>query len=222
MKKPVTYLGDAFFHGLIILTIIIFLWVVITPAKYFLWEELKSCFQNRGEQSAKTKYNEFLVANNLTRDNFNPEIIIRKKYRELTVYSNNIAIASYPIGLGRSTGRKQDKDDMKTPEGQYYICNKNPDHTYHMFLQINYPSSDDANRATVNHIISTADEIHINQAEQNGNPPPADTNLGGNVGIHGFGAESSWTKDGSVSMHNADMEELYWNIPIGCPVTILP
>lgn len=223
MKKPVTYLGDAFFYMMMLFALVCFLWVVITPAKYFLGNEIQKFFQNKGETRAKNKFNEILARKNLTREQYNPSIIVRKRNRELTVYSNSVAIASYPIGLGRSaTGRKQNKDDQKTPEGQYYICRKDENHRFHMFLQINYPSTDDASRATINHIISTADEIHINQAEQNGEPPPEDTNLGGNLGIHGYGAESSWTKDGSISMHNVDLEELFWNIPQGCSVMILP
>ena len=223
MKKPVTYLGEAFFHATMLFSISVFLWIALTPAKYFVWNEILKVFQNKGEQRAKAKYNELLTQNGLTRDKYSPSIIVRKKSRELTVYSNSVPIITYSIGLGRSpSGKKQDKFDQKTPEGQYYICRKDLDHTYHMFLQINYPSSDDASRATINHVISTSEEIRINQAEQNGDPPPADTNLGGNVGIHGFGAECCWTKDGSVSMHNSDIEELFWNIEKGCPITFLP
>ena len=223
MKKPVTYLGDAFFYTLTVLSIICLIWIILTPAKYFVAGEMEKMFQNKGELRAINKYNSLLAKNNISRENYKPSIIIRKKTRELTVYANSIEIATYSIGIGRnSIGRKQKKDDLKTPEGNYYICNKVLNHKYHMFLQINYPSSEDASRATINHIISTNDEIKINQAEENGNPPPDDTELGGNIGIHGFGSESSWTTDGSISLNNVDVEEIYWNIPVGCSVLILP
>lgn len=226
MKKPVTYLGDMFFHGTMFFTILTFLWIVISPAKYFVWDEIKRTFQNKGEQRAKSRFTELLSQQGITRDRYSSKkisIIVRKKNRELTVYYESLPIATYMISLGRSpSGKKQDKFDFKTPEGQYSICKKDDNHTYHLFLQINYPSTDDASRASINHIISTTDEIRINQAEQNGTPPPADTNLGGNLGIHGFGAECCWTKDGSISMNNKDIEEVFWNIPLGCPITILP
>ena len=223
MKKPVTYLGDAFFHVVTVFSIVVFLWIIITPAKYFIASEFQKVFENKGEMRAKNKYNDLLAKHNITRENYKPSIIIRKKTRELSVYANSIEIASYTIGVGRnSVGRKQKKDDMRTPEGNYYICDKKLSYKYHMFLQINYPSPEDASRATINHIISTNDEIHINQAEENGTPPPGDTDLGGNIGIHGFGSESSWTIDGSISMNNIDLEEVFWNVENGCPVMILP
>ena len=223
MKKPVTYLGDLFFHLITVFSVIVFLWIIITPAKYFIAGEFQKVFENKGELRAKNKFNDLLAKYNITRENYKPSIIIRKKTRELSIYSNSIEIASYTIGVGRvSVGRKQNKDDLKTPEGNYYICDKKFNHKYHMFLQINYPSPEDASRATINHIITTNDEININQAEENGNPPPSDTELGGNIGIHGFGSESSWTIDGSISMNNIDIEEVFWNVENGCPVLIMP
>ena len=45
--------------------------------------------------------------------------------------------------------------------------------------------------------------------------------MGGPIGIQGFGADSNWTH-GSIAMHNKDIEELFWNIPIGTPVVIIP
>ncbi len=223
MKKPVTYLGEAFFHVITVFSIIVFIWIVITPAKYFIAGEVQRFFGNKGEFRAKNKYNDLLAKHNITRENYKPTIIIRKKTRELSVYANSYEIASYTIGLGRnSSGKKQKKDDLRTPEGNYYICRKDYNHKFHLFLQINYPSPEDASRATVNHIITTNDEISINQAVQNGNPPPSDTELGGNIGIHGFGSECSWTIDGSISMNNIDVEDIFWNIDIGTEVLILP
>ena len=223
MKKPVTYLGDAFFCLVSVFSVICFIWILLTPAKYFVAGEIQKVFQNKGESRAINKYNELLAKNNITRENYKPSIILRKKTRELTIYANSIKIATYTVGLGRSSiGRKQNKDDLKTPEGNYYICKKEFNHKYHMFLQINYPSSEDAERARNSLLISNTDYINISQAETNGEPPPDNTELGGNIGIHGFGSESSWTKDGSISMNNVDLEEVYWNIPVGCPIMILP
>ncbi len=224
MKKPVTYLGDAFYYALMSLSALTFIWLLISPAKYVVCKEIIRLFQNKGEEAAIKSYDELLSEKGIARDDFRPNIIIRKKNRELAVYSNYKLIKSYHVGLGRvPIGKKQRKDDFKTPEGEYYICKKDIDHKYHLFLQINYPSPKDAEIATVKHIISTGDEIHINQAEINGDPPPADTDLGGNLGIHGYGTDD-WTTDGSISMHNNDMEELYWNIKAedNIEVLILP
>ena len=223
MKKPVTYLGDAFFYFISVLFIVCFIWILLTPAKYFVAGEFQKLFQNKGEARAINKFNEIFAKNNITRENYHPSIIIRKKQRELTIYANSIKIAAYTVGLGRSSiGRKQKKDDLKTPEGSYYICKKEFNHKFHMFLQINYPSSEDAERARNNLTISNTDYVNISQAEANGDPPPSNTELGGEIGIHGFGSESCWTKDGSISLNNNDLEEVFWNIPVGCKVVILP
>ncbi len=223
MKKPVTYLGEAFFYFISLLFLICIIWILLTPAKYFVANEFQKIFENKGEVRATLKYNELLAKNNISRENFSPRIVIRKKTREMSIYANSIKIATYTVGLGRNAiGRKQNKDDLKTPEGNYYICKKDLNHKYHMFLQINYPSSEDAERARNNLVISNLDWQNISQAEANGNPPPSNTELGGEIGIHGFGSESSWTKDGSISLNNIDLEEVYWNIPIGCRVEILP
>ncbi len=223
MKKPVTYLGDAFYYLLTILVIVVFLWIVITPAKYFVANEIYKIFQNKGEMRSINKINKILANHNITRANYKPSIIIRKKTRELTLYANAIKIATYTIGISRVTvGRKQQKDDLKTPEGNYHICNKVLNHKYHMLLQINYPSQEDASRGNINHIISNEEEIKIAQAEASGVIPPDDTELGGNIGIHGFGSESNWTKDGSISLDNVDIEEIFWNVDVGCPVLIMP
>lgn len=223
MKKPVTYLGDIFFYLLTLFVIVCFIWIIISPAKYFVINEFEKIFQNKGELRSKNKFNELLANKNITRNNFKPSIIIRKKQKELAIYSGASLIATYSIGVGRSPiGKKQKKDDSKTPEGNYFICNKILNHKFHLFLQINYPSAEDASRATINHLITTTEELSINQAEENGTPPPSETELGGNIGIHGFGSKDDWTKDGSISMNNIDIEEVFWNIPIGCSVTILP
>lgn len=223
MKKPVTYLGDWFFYLIVVLSAVTFLWVVISPMKYFVGSEIKRMFQNKGEIRALNEYDRLFVQNNITRETFSPQIIIRKKSRELTVYSSDKTIKTYSIGLGRNPTKKKEKfDDQKTPEGNYYICKKIPDHRFHLMLQINYPSIDDARRGVVNHVISTADEIRINQADLEKMDPPADTKLGGSIGIHGYGSESNWTKDGSIALNNNDVEEIYWNIATGCPVIILP
>ena len=51
--------------------------------------------------------------------------------------------------------------------------------------------------------------------------PVGNTRAAGSIGLHGTGGrESNRGAGGSVRMANADIEELYWMIPPGTPVTI--
>lgn len=223
MKEKSIFLGDCFYYSFMALTIITVLAVIFTPAKYFLWQEFSQSRDYMGRNRALAAFDEKLAAVGLTREEFSPRILVRKRSRELLVLSDNILVTSYPVGLGRNpSGIKLDGKDLKTPEGNYYICNKDDQHRYRLFLQINYPSPDDARRGTVQQIILPSEEEKIMKAWENNVPPPADTALGGNIGIHGYGSESNWTLDGSASMHNIHIEELFWNIENGTPVALVP
>ena len=51
--------------------------------------------------------------------------------------------------------------------------------------------------------------------------PPQNTHLGGDIYIHGNGAQSDWTW-GCVALENQDVRELFQAVSIGTPVTIQP
>lgn len=223
MKKSVTILGDYFFYAFAAFSFVIIAGIMLTPAKKFLFDEFIKSLDRKGQQRACSIFDQKLQAAGLSRELFNPMILIRKRSREMLVLSDDIIVATYPVGIGRATiGIKLNAGDQKTPEGQYYICNKDPENRFHLFLQINYPSPDDAKRGAVQQIIKPGEETKIEAAWEKNACPPTDTALGGPLGIHGFGAESSWTTDGSISMHNIHIEELFWNIATGTSVAILP
>lgn len=223
MRNTVTWLGDCFLYGMAFLAAVTIIGIVFTDAKYFLVKEFNRNSDPKGQIRSMEVFNKKLQHAGIASDSFNPSILIRKRNRELLVLSDDIIVASYPVGLGRATiGIKLNAKDQKTPEGQYYVCHKEEDHHFHLFLKINYPSPDDAKRGSVQQIVKPSEEELIVKAWETGACPPVNTELGGPLGLHGFGAESSWTKDGSISLHNIHMEELFWNIPKGTPVAIIP
>ncbi|NLF95283.1 MAG: L,D-transpeptidase family protein [Candidatus Riflebacteria bacterium] len=223
MRQTVTLLGDYFFYAFSTLSIICILAVITTPARSFIIADLYQQLDKNGKERALASFAEKLARAGVEPASFSPQLLIRKRSRELLVLSDDSIIASYPIGLGRSpVGIKLRGNDQKTPEGQYYICKKLENHRYHLFLQINYPSPDDAKRGSVQQIIKPGEEARIEAAWQQMQPPPTDTALGGPLGIHGFGAETNWTTDGSIGLHNIHIEELYWNLATGTPVAIIP
>jgi L,D-peptidoglycan transpeptidase YkuD (ErfK/YbiS/YcfS/YnhG family) len=70
-------------------------------------------------------------------------------------------------------------------------------------------------------LISDDEFDHIVSAIDKGKTPPQDTPLGGEIYIHGGGAQSDWTA-GCIALGDADMQELYDAVEIGTSVTIKP
>jgi murein L,D-transpeptidase YafK len=59
-------------------------------------------------------------------------------------FSNNTLLKTYTISLDRQpVGDKLFEGDNKTPQGNYYINDKNPNSVCHKNLGISYPNKDD-------------------------------------------------------------------------------
>ena len=133
------------------------------------------------------------------------QLVVYKSKRKLEYWSGDQVIKTYTISLGGNPiGHKEVEGDSKTPEGLYYINDKNPHSGYHLNLGISYPNAADKKR--------------------NNNP-------GGQIKIHGlkngrgiigkFQRFVDWT-NGCIAVTNAEMEELYHTVPIGTPIYIHP
>lgn len=137
------------------------------------------------------------------------KIVVEKSNRRLIVYSGSKLIKSYKISLGENpVGDKEYEGDKRTPEGLYFIIDKNPNSGYHKNLGISFPSSED-----------------INQARLLGKRP------GGEIKIHGLKNGYGWIgrmhllKDwtaGCIALTNQEIDELYDAIQIGTPIEIMP
>ncbi|MBL7718506.1 MAG: L,D-transpeptidase family protein [Flavipsychrobacter sp.] len=136
-------------------------------------------------------------------------IVVHKKQRKMCVYQEGEFVKSYRIALGPSpVGRKRYKGDNRTPEGLYYIEDKNPFSDYHKNLGISYPNDNDRARA-----------------RRNGRSP------GGDIKIHGLPngkgylgsshARYDWT-EGCIAVTNREIDELYRHVEVGAPINILP
>ncbi len=214
--------GDIFFKLFMIFSFIFFLITLFTPLKYLFIEEIAHLFSNKGKARAIKSFDQKLKNAGLTRELLDLQILIRKRNKELLLLHEDTIIATYPVALGKDpVGIKLNGKDNKTPEGQYHICYKDPDARYHLFLQLNYPSPDDAKRGAVQQLVMPSEEQAIIKAWEDNTVPPTNTKMGGPIGIQGFGTESNWTH-GSIAMHNIHIEELFWNIATGTPVAIVP
>lgn len=137
------------------------------------------------------------------------KLVVFKAKRQLLAYSNGQLIKTYNISLGRQPiGDKEFEGDKKTPEGLYYINDKNPNSGYYKNLGISYPDKED-----------------IENAKRLGKP------VGGDIKIHGlrnrtgfigkFHRWFDWTL-GCIALTDNEIDELYKAVEIGTPIEIKP
>lgn len=151
-----------------------------------------------------------------------PSVVVEKGRRALTVYSDGHAVKVYRIALGREpAGDKEVEGDGKTPEGEFYVCLKNPASQFHRALGLSYPAEDDAERGLAAGLISSREHRQILEALRRFAQPPWRTALGGEIMVHGGGTASDWT-EGCIALDDAEAEELFDALPLGTPVTIEP
>jgi murein L,D-transpeptidase YafK len=150
------------------------------------------------------------------------EIKVYKTKKILEKWDEDQLTKTYPIGVGKSLlGHKEQEGDMRTPEGQYAVCIKNPLSQYHLSFAINYPNKIDALLGLQKGFISEDEYYMICTAHDNHEVPPQKTALGGEIYIHGELEKKSWSQ-GCIRMYNKDIDELYPLVEIGTKVTIYP
>jgi len=149
-----------------------------------------------------------------------PAIIVIKGKRVLELYSAGRLVKTYRVGLGLSPVEdKVRAGDRRTPEGDFYICLKNPRSQFYLSLQLSYPNEKHAARGLRDGLVTRDQYKQTLHALNRKRLPPQNTKLGGELFIHGNGSQRDWTW-GCVALDDADMRELYDAIPIGTPVTI--
>jgi murein L,D-transpeptidase YafK len=156
-------------------------------------------------------------------------IAVEKRRRRLVATCEGGARLEFPAALGRRAfGSKDQAGDLRTPEGEYRVAESARDSAYHLFMLLDYPSRQDADRALLDDRISDRTYGRIATAHARGELPPQDTELGGRIGIHGEGAEhqgrsarEDWTF-GCIALSDAHIEFLALRTETGTPVHIEP
>ena len=131
------------------------------------------------------------------------------------------------IAIGRNgAGFKQHMGDDVTPIGTYRIGWVNKKSPFHRFYGFDYPSVENANEALLSGLLSKEKHTAIINAHKKQQVPPQDTNIGGNIGIHGLGSASksihqaiNWTH-GCIALTNEQVETLDRWIKKGTQVKI--
>jgi len=157
-------------------------------------------------------------------------IEVSKRERRLRARCAGGGVVEMPIALGReSDGPKREAGDWRTPEGNYRISGSpRPSRRFHRFVPIDYPSLADAATARAEGRLSEPDYYRIAAAHGLGEPPPANTALGGDLGFHGEGKR--WRGDsrfldwtfGCIGLADADVDFIADRSALGTPVSIEP
>lgn len=131
------------------------------------------------------------------------------------------------VALGRGgVGKDRRKGDGKTPLGEFHITRINHSSPFLLFFGLNFPLPEHAERAFKAGKIDQTSYQKILTAHLQGEIPPQDTPLGGQIGIHGLGGASlkvhkryNWTK-GCVALTNPQIRALSRSIGVGTRVVI--
>tara|TARA_Y100000588_G_scaffold231680_1_gene245405 strand:- start:4363 stop:4956 length:594 start_codon:yes stop_codon:yes gene_type:complete len=179
-----------------------------------------------------------LGPNNSTADKIKPPDIPDKAYyleidkseRLLRVKYAGDTYQQFHVASGRGgPGKKQRVGDRRTPEGIYRIAQLNTSRQFHFFIGLNYPNIEDARIGFRNDVISKEEFNQIIESLKYGELPPQNTALGGAIGIHGIGLETTeklkmhahldWTK-GCLALTNTEISALRRYVSIGTEVII--
>ena len=150
-----------------------------------------------------------------------PRVIITKHTRTLVVYDGEEEVLKIPVVIGKNPSDKQREGDLATPEGEFYVCYKNPQSKYHRFVGLSYPNAEDAERGLRDKLITPGESQQIRAAIETKECPPWKTALGGEVGLHGPCPNVTWTH-GCTAMSVEQIERLYDLLELGDEVTIAP
>ena len=137
------------------------------------------------------------------------------------LYFDDQPIKEYAVRISQCPdGPKQREGDRRTPEGNYYICYRNNESRFHLFMGLSYPNDHDARTGLEEGLISREKCQEIAEAVSTKARPDWYTPLGGEVGIHGGGINRKGTL-GCIALENEDIEELWAATTHGTSVEIV-
>jgi len=150
------------------------------------------------------------------------QIIIYKEERRLELWVEDQLIKTYRVGLGFSPkGAKGREGDGRVPEGEYYICTKNEQSKFTLFMGLSYPNAEDAKKGLEKGLITQQEYESIVDSISRHVRPTWETELGGQIGIHGKGSAFDWTA-GCIALDDDDIRSLWVLVEKGDDVIIYP
>jgi len=129
------------------------------------------------------------------------------------------------IGSNGPTLSKQRNDD-KTPLGEFKITEIRPSDRFKLFMALNYPNLEHTERAYQDHRIDAGEYRSLRYDLDRGRAPSQNTSLGGQLGIHGLGRGDlkihetvNWTR-GCIALTNEQLHELTEFVAVGTRVVV--
>lgn len=154
-------------------------------------------------------------------------IVVAKKARRIMLFTDGeirrdraggTAPDCWKVALGwREDGQdagvfdKMMEGDRRTPEGWFRTSDR-PTSSYENAILIHYPGERHAKTALKRGSITKSQYDQIAIADKRGTIPPQNTNLGGNILIHGGGTSSDWTW-GCIALADKERDELRSLLP---------
>jgi len=131
------------------------------------------------------------------------------------------------IAIGRNgAGEKNHRGDDVTPLGNYRIGWINEKSSFRKFFGLTYPNVENADNALKQGKIGLDTYESIARAHSAGQIPPQNTDLGGQIGIHGLGSANlsihksmNWTH-GCIALTNDQIDRLSQWVEKGTLVTV--
>ena len=157
-------------------------------------------------------------------------IEIDKSARQLLIKQGARIARKFTAAVGRGgLGDKRIRGDNKTPIGVYHITGFDEQSAFDIFMRLSYPNVKDGFFGLQRSLITRPDFDRIIDAERQDAMPPQNTILGGAIGIHGLGEETSeklhihanldWTQ-GCIALTNREIRELRQFVAVGTKVVI--
>lgn len=148
--------------------------------------------------------------------------------RELSVYQGKSLIDRVDhLAFGGNGFRDIRRQGSRlTPTGEYRVQNINPNSKFRLFFGLNYPTKAVADKALSEGVITPDEHQRIHRSISRTGHPPANTTLGGYIGIHGVGRGDplvhemfDWTQ-GCVAVTNSAIVDLSDHLQVGTRVVI--
>lgn len=155
-------------------------------------------------------------------------VVIDTQKQSAVVYDGWKILATFgyvAIGNGGAAPSRR-AGDGRTPLGEFRINHINLDSKFHIFLGLDYPTLEHAERALQDGLISEYEYLDFISNYRAQGKPPQNSSLGGSIGIHGIGGGdprvhriANWT-EGCIALTNEEIEQLAQLIHIGTRVVI--
>ncbi|MBK1734535.1 hypothetical protein CKO15_04385 [Halorhodospira abdelmalekii] len=136
-----------------------------------------------------------------------------------------------PVTIGqRGAAEVRERGSLQSPLGVFRVIGFNPESEYHIFIHLSYPEVEHMLIGYRRGWVSEATLQRYLAARRAGEIPLQDTPLGGQIGIHGTGAERQrlarhaqqidWTY-GCYAVSDAQIERIADFLEVGAPVVVI-